>query len=215
MFNSSANSQDLVPVKEIKDNTLILKDGGMCQILMVGGMNFSLKSEAEQNAITLAYQDFLNSLDFSMQIIVHSGKINIDRYLSGLESRKQGEISGLLQNQIGEYQEFIKSFVKDNAIMRKLFLVVVPFYPMNLPSQETVSKLFSFGKKQTAQQVNPEKEEEFKKNLEQLKQRVDQVVDGLKTIGLVTSRLEDEHLIELFYNFYNPETVEKQKTSAR
>lgn len=209
---TNANSQDLVVVKEVRDNTVMLAGGGLCQIVMVGGVNFPLKSEMEQNAITLAYQDFLNGLDFPVQIVVHSRKINIQKYLDHLEERQEKESSALLQSQISEYREFIKSFVEKNAIMRKIFLLVVPYYAASLPSKETLSGFLPFLKKKkpAEEKVNPEEEAEFKKNLAQLEQRTAQVIEGLRTIGLETSVLNDEQLLELFYNFYNPETVEKE-----
>src|SRR5207249_1905334 len=96
---------------------------------MVGGVNFALKSELEKNIITQGYQNFLNSIDFPLQIVIHSRKVNIDKYIAGLAARKESEESPLLRNQIDEYAEFIKGFVEKNAIMEKSFLVVVPFYP--------------------------------------------------------------------------------------
>src|SRR4051812_3292099 len=104
------NSLDLVDVKEIKENTVILKDGGLRQVIMVGGVNFSLKSESEQNIITGAYQTFLNSIDFPLQVLVHSRKVNIDKYIESLTKRKGLEESPILQSQIDEYAEFIKGF---------------------------------------------------------------------------------------------------------
>ena len=122
-----ANSQDLVFLDEVRDSTIVLKDGTMRQVVMVSGINFSLKSEGEQSAITAGYQNFLNSLDFPIQIIIHSRKINIEKYLSDMDARMREEQSPLLQNQISEYREFVRKFVEENAIMGKSFLVVVPY----------------------------------------------------------------------------------------
>src|SRR4051812_28542163 len=105
MSPTFANAQDLVALKEIRDNTLVLKSGELRQILMVGGINFSLKSESEQNVITEGYQNFLNGLNFPIQIIIHSRKINVEKYLESLTERRGQEPSALLQDQIAEYQE--------------------------------------------------------------------------------------------------------------
>src|SRR6185436_15901746 len=129
MPGNFANSQNLVSIKDIYKGTLLLRNGSLCQILMIGGVNFSLKSEQEQNLLTVAYQNFLNSIDFSIQILIHSRKINIDHYLEDLGKRLAEEPSPLLQNQISEYREFIRQFVSENAIMEKMFLVVVPWHP--------------------------------------------------------------------------------------
>src|SRR5579863_7268960 len=105
------NSLDLVDIEEIRGDVVIVKDGSLKQIVMVGGVNFALKSENEQNIITQGYQNFLNAIDFSMQIVIHSRKVNIDKYIEGLLARKAVETSPLLQNQIDEYAEFVKGFV--------------------------------------------------------------------------------------------------------
>lgn len=216
MPKNSANTQDLVEIEDIRDKTLILKDGSLRQVVMVGGINFYLKSEEEQNLITQAYQNFLNSLNFQMQIVIHSRKINIERYLRNLDERKAQESSALLQDQISEYQEFIRKFVADNAIMSKTFFVVVPFYPLaaSLPVKEGAVRFLPFFKKKAGAADNPEERKDFEENLLQLSQRVNQVLDGVGQIGLTAVVLGNEELLELFYNFYNPETVEKEKVSV-
>ncbi len=206
-----ANAQDLVQIEEIRDDTVVGKDGSLHQVLIVGGVNFALKSEAEQSVITAAYQNFLNSLNFPLQIIVHSRKINIQKYLDGLEERKREEPSPLLQNQIGEYKEFIGKFVSENEIMAKTFFVIVPFVPVGLPSKETLSRFIPFlGKKPSSDTLKQEREANFGEHLAQLRQRVTQVVDTLASVGLEAIPLTSRELIELFYNFYNPETTEKE-----
>ncbi len=217
-----SNTQDLVAIEEIHDNTVILKNGAMRQVLMVGGMNTALKSEEELNLITTSYQNFLNSLDFSLQIIVHSRKVNIEKYLSSLEERRRLEQSAILQSQISEYKEFIAGFVRENDIMEKTFLVVVPFSPSGLAgvaSASGIAKLFPFfgsksGAKEAKAKEGAEKEASFKESLGQLNQRVNQIVEGLRAIDLEAAVLGDEALIELFYNFYNPETVERENLNV-
>ncbi|HUC31232.1 MAG TPA: hypothetical protein VMR99_00890 [Candidatus Paceibacterota bacterium] len=213
----AGNSLDLVDIKEIKQSTVIVKDGSLRQVIMVGGVNFSLKSEMEQNIITQGYQTFLNGIDFPLQILIHSRKVNIEKYIDTLTARKEVEQSPILQNQIDEYSKFVQGFVEKNAIMEKVFLVVVSFYPVSMiPGAKSVSGVMSlFGKKKTgtaeAAQRAEESEKMFTENLAQLSQRTAQVTSGLLNIGLEATVLEDEQLVELFYNFYNPQTVERQK----
>lgn len=216
----AGNSLDLVDIKEIKQNTVVVKDGSFRQVIMVGGVNFSLKSEMEQNIITQAYQTFLNSIDFPLQILIHSRKVNIDKYIEALAGRKEIEQSPILQNQIDEYSKFVQGFVEKNAIMEKVFLVVVSFYPVSaLPSAKTVSGMIPFfGKKkavpaETAQRAE-EAEKMFSEDLAQLGQRTTQVTGGLLNIGLEATVLNDEQLIELFYNFYNPQTIERKDAAT-
>ncbi len=213
MLSDLGNSRDLVAIEEIKNNTIILKNGGLRQILMVSGLNVALKSENEQNILTLAYQNFLNSIDFPLQIIAHSRKVNIAKYLANLESLRLKEDSPLLQSQNAEYQNFIKSFTQENAIMEKIFFVVVPFNAGGgVPSASNIAALNPFHKSSTKDAVLAQEAvlANFQTNLMQLNQRTTQVAEGLRAVDLQTALLNDEQLVELFYNLYNPESVEKE-----
>lgn len=217
------NSLDLVDIEEIRGNVVLMKDGSLKQIVMVGGVNFALKSELEQSIITQGYQNFLNSVDFPLQVVIHSRKVNIDRYTQGLIARKDSEESALLKSQIDEYVEFIKGFIQKNAIMEKTFLVVVPFYPLSIASsKKAVEKYLPFfgNKKPEAKnaagktKTEAELEQAYKENLAQLDQRTGQVMSGLAGIGLEVTVLENDALIELFYNFYNPQTIERENITV-
>ena len=211
----------MVAVEEIRGSTVILKNGGLRQIVMVGGVNFSLKSQEEQGLLMRSYQDFLNGIDFPMQILIHSRKINIQRYIDDLEARAKSEISPLLQNQIVEYREFVRTFVQDNAIMEKSFFIVVSWYPANVSqSAKGLLSFLPFGKKEDknkagakASDKTPEKD--ITQDLQAIGQRVSQVLEGLATIGLDAVILGEEQLTELFYNLYNPETVERQDVKTK
>ena len=207
-----ANTQDLVEIEEIKENTVFLKNGGLRQVVMVSGVNTALLAEQEIEALSAGYINFLNGLDFQIQIIVHSRKVNIEHYLSGLESRIKDEPSALLQSQIKEYQEFIGGFVRENSIMEKSFLVVIPFSPIMVSGKDamsSISKFLPFLNKGNKDTKRAEDDAGLKENLEQLTQRTTQVVEGLSVMGLEAIPLENQALVELFYNFYNPETTER------
>ena len=209
------NTLDLVDIKEIRNNAVIMKDGSMKQVVMVGGVNFALKSEREQTMIIQGYQNFLNSVDFPLQIIVHSRKVNIDTYVQNLTKRKDEEKSPLLKNQIDEYVEFIKGFVQKNAIMEKTFLVVVPFYPgvigATAKSLSDPLSLFKRKKSDAAKKIaDAAAEKNVEEDIAQLSQRTGQVMSGLVNTGLEVTILENDALIELYYNFYNPQTVERE-----
>jgi len=207
MSKESQPTQQFVDIEDIKDGVLILKNGGLRKILMVSGINFELKSEEEQGIITSAYQNFLNSLDFSVQIIIHSRKMNIENYLEKLKDRQEREDNELLKNQIGEYLEFVKSFIEMNAVMAKTFFVAVPYDPIQIPKvgESIIASLRFWGKKKT-----PSKEENLEQKIIQLNQRTEETINGLNQIGLRTVALNNEELIELFYNLYNPSTIEKK-----
>lgn len=212
------NTQELVAIEDIKEDTVILKGGGLRQIVMASGVNFALKSEEEQNVITQAYQNFLNSLDFQIQIIIHSRKVNIEKYLDNFSRYENQDLIPLLKNQAAEYKEFIRGFVEKNAIMEKSFLVVVPFSAVKLPSKESISGMLPFLRKKGKEREEKTKEEagvNFRADLEQIGQRTSQILDGLSSIGLDAAVLNTEQLIQLFYNFYNPETVEKEQVEMQ
>ena len=203
----SQPTQQFVEVQNIQQGILFLRNNGLRRVLMVSGINFDLKSEDEQGIITYAYQALLNTLDFSVQFIVHSRKLNIDGYLATLAERQAQESNELLKNQISEYTEFVRSFVELNAVMAKTFFAVVPYDPIAIP--EGGKKFFAmFG---LVKAPTPSGDaQNTAQHVAQLQQRTDQVISGLQQIGLRAVALEDEELIELFYNLYNPQAIEKR-----
>ncbi len=210
MPNKEAQAtQQFVDVEEIKNGVVILKGGGLRRILMVGGVNFALKSEEEQNIIIGAYQSFLNSLDFSAQVVIHSRGLNIENYLQNFIVKQETEKNDLIKEQIGEYIEFIRSFIKANTITEKTFFVVVPYDSADIAegSSKILENIPFFGKKKTNQQQAQSLEEK----IVQLDQRTDQVMNGISGVGLRVVALNNEELIELFYNLYNPQAVEKKE----
>ncbi len=202
-------SQEFVEVKEIKNGVVFLKRGGMRRVLMVGGINFDLKSESEQTLILNSFQNFLNTLDFTVQFFIHSRKTNIGGYLERMEERKQNEPNELLKIQIEEYIKFINSFVAENAIISKNFFVVVPYESIVIVNQAR-GLLGIFNKSKPSLKEKTDEETRLRENLEQLNHRVDQIVNGLGQIGLRAAPLNDEELTELFYNLYNPQLTEKK-----
>ncbi|HDH31263.1 MAG TPA: hypothetical protein ENH26_00625 [Candidatus Wolfebacteria bacterium] len=204
----SGSTQQFVDIEDIVNGVIVLKNGSLRRILMVAGINFELKSEEEQNIITYTYQNFLNTLDFSVQFIIHSRKLNIDGYLKKLAERKSQEDNGLLKNQISEYIEFIRSFVEQNAVMAKTFFVVVPYDPIKIPvGGKKLLNMFKLGKKIQSSQT----EQTLEQKIQQLNHKTDRVVNGLTQIGLRIVPLNNEELIELFYNLYNPSAIEKKE----
>ncbi len=211
MAQTNLPTQNLVEIKKIKDGTVYLKNGGLVQVIVVGGINFDLKSEGEQNAIIATFQKFLNSLDFRTQFFIHSRKVNIQKYLDNMQERKKNEENELLKIQIDEYINFIKSFVEQNAIISKNFFVVVP-YDSTADVSGAAGGILSFFKKPSGDKKIPTPEEgvRIQENLEQLRNRAEGVISGLTQMGLKAIPMEDDELTELFYNLYNPQLVEKK-----
>jgi len=204
---TSKSSQSFVEIDRISDGVVYLKGGKMRKVVIVSGVNFDLKSGDEQNIILAGFQNFLNTLDFSVQFFVHSRKMNVDNYIEKVEKRKEGEKNELLKIQIGEYLNFIKSFVDENSIISKSFFVVIPYDSGEIIQQ--TKGLLSFFKKSDAKS----KEENREERIQQLNYRTEDVVSGLRQMGLRAVPLEDEELVELYYNLYNPEFVEKKGVS--
>ena len=203
--NTNASTQNFVAIKDIRNGVLFLKGGGLRQILLVGGINFDLKSEEEQELILGTFQNFLNGLDFSVQFFIHSRKVDVRDYLEKIRARKAEETNELLKIQIEEYATFVHSFVEENAIIHKAFFIVVPFDPIAMPEQARgLLSLFKRGNA-AAEQAKSDQE-----NLDQLNIRVAKVISGVEQIGLRVAPLPNEEVIELFYNLYNPALVEKK-----
>jgi type IV secretory pathway VirB4 component len=207
MTENALPTQQFVHVREIKDGVVYLKHGGLRQLLIVSGLNFDLKSEAEQELILNTFQNFLNALDFPVQFFIHSRKVNIDGYLERMNARLAEEENELLKIQIREYADFIRTFVEQNAIISKTFFVVIPYESVPM-STGTTGIFDSLVKKKPAKGMKQDLTTQ--ESLRQLAQRVSQVVDGLSENGLRAVPLNTDELIELFYNTYNPQFVEKR-----
>lgn len=203
-------SQQIVSIEQVREGVLIVKGGGLRSVLLSSGVNFALKSEAEQQAIIAAFQEFLASLDFSIQFVTHSRRINIDKYLAEVEEVTRTETNDLLSLQSQEYLKFIRSFVELYSVMEKRFFVVVPYDP-TVRVEAVKGGMLRFLKRGKAPIVETHySDEEFRRHVGQLGTRRDQVISGLQRIGIQTVPLATEELIELYYNFYNPMAREKR-----
>lgn len=202
-------SQTLIPVSEIRDGITILNDGTMRATLMVSSMNFALKSQEEQDAIVFAYQDFLNSLDFPVQISISSRKMDITPYLEQVKDLKEKQTNELLRLQMEEYISFVAELVKNSNIMTKSFFVTVPF-SVQQSRQEGFFGKFIKGIKGAAGTHSVD-DKEFEHNRSQLMQRVNQVAVGLQAFGLRLVPLQTQELLELYYMAYNPITSRNQR----
>lgn len=202
---SSSSTQHYLSIAEIKDDVIVTKGGGLRAALMVSSINFDLKSQKEQDAIIYSYQDFLNSLDFEIQILITSRKLNINNYLEMLRQRAKEHTNELLRLQTEEYVNYIQELVQLSNIMSKIFYIIIPFSPVE-------AKQGFFNKIQAAfkpQEVVKHNRDEFQKYKSQLWQRVNHVMMSLHGAGIYMAPLNTQELIELFYNTYNPDVVLK------
>ncbi len=208
MASQTQTTQNFVPIQEIRDGVVILKSGGMRALVLATSLNFALKSSDEQSAILLQFQNFLNSLDFSIQIYIQSKKLDIRPYIALLEDRYKEQPTELMKIQVREYIEFIKTFVETTNIMSKGFFVVVPYDPPIMGAgKNPISRMMP--QREATQKETASAEEKFQEYKSQLEQRVAVVEQGLVRCGIRTAELGTEEVVELFYKIFNPGETEK------
>lgn len=197
-------TQSFVPIKEVRDGIVVLKDGGLRAVIAASSINLSLKSADEQQAILLQFQTFLNSLDFSTQIVVQSRELDIRPYLLLLEERLKVQVEPLLKIQTREYIGFIRQFTEENSIMKKSFFLSIPYTAAPLSRGGSITKKF-FGKKEK-KSGDKDKQSliDFEEKRNQLEQRISVVEQGLARVGVRTVQLGTEEVVELFYKIFNP-----------
>jgi hypothetical protein len=206
-----ASTQQYLDIAEIRDDTAVLKDGSLRAVLLVSSINFALKSEDEQNAIITGYISFLNSLDFPIQIVIQSRRLNIDNYLATLQAREKEQTNELLRTQTAEYRAFISQLISLGEIMGKRFYLTVPYSPTKQARPgffAQLSTVFSPAKVITLS------EELFHKYRGALGNRVEKVVANLSSLGITAVPLNTQSLIELYYNCYNIDLSYSQKLPA-
>lgn len=205
---AAPSTQRYLPFSEIRENVVIMKDGTLRSILLVSSINFALKSEEEQKAIISGYVSFLNSIDFPLQIVVQSRKLNIEGYLDLLAQKQKEQLNDLLRMQIQEYKQYIIQLVSLAEIMEKRFYVVVYFSPFSKKKKSWLTRATEVFSPVSVVKLRQDK---FRKYKEELGRRTSFVSGGLGSLGLAVSQLDTPSIIELLYRSYNPlSNAEKQ-----
>jgi len=202
---ASQATQSFVPIAEIRNNTIVLNDGSLRQILKVTPISIELRNPKEQDAVIYQFASFLNSLKFPIQVSIQSRRIDLGEYLNKLESIATEEKNELLQLQLKEYTAFIGRLSEEVNIMDRSFYITVPHAKTvtetTLTNRTWIDKLL--GGKKTKQTVYTMAE--FSDLTNQLAEKVQVVISRLSSLGVQAKLLPTEELIELFYNTYNPE----------
>jgi type IV secretory pathway VirB4 component len=201
-------TQRYLDIAEIKEDIVVLKDGTLRAVLLVSSINFSLKSVDEQNAIVQAYMQFLNGLEFPIQVVIQSRRMNIDEYLANLREAERTQANELLRRQIADYRDYVKQLVDLGEIMQKRFYVVVPLDPSTDKQKGFFARMSEILTPSVAIRLS---EDRFRRNKETLMLRVNQVLGGLQSMSLNAVMLDTQSLIELYYTVYNPELFESQR----
>jgi hypothetical protein len=200
---SGTSTQKYVDVEEIRDGVIVLKNGTLRAVMLVSSINFDLKSTEEQDSIISQYQNFLNSIDFPIQIVISSRKLNLNPYLDYLKQKEAHVTNELLAFQLSEYRNFVQNLTQVSNIMSKFFYVVVPFAPIESKEGGFFRNLLSG---RNPKQMIMHRRGLFETYKNQLWQRIEHISAGLSGTGVKVTPLKTEELIELLYNSYNPTT---------
>ncbi|OQA35505.1 MAG: hypothetical protein BWY53_00780 [Parcubacteria group bacterium ADurb.Bin326] len=206
--NSTPSTQRFLQISEIKDDTIIMKDGSLRAVLLVSSINFALKSEDEQNAIISGYVSFLNSLESPLQIVIQSRKLDLDQYLEFLKQAEEKQQNDLLKIQMAEYRQYITELVELGNIMTKRFYVVVPYSVFGEKKRSFWQRLSDILSPASIINLDQKRFLERQKDLFVI---VDRAMTGLSSMGLRSQVLDTQSLIELFYNTYNPTVSRNEK----
>jgi hypothetical protein len=183
----------LIKVTNIKNSAYILENGGLRAVLEIKGINLLLLSEKEQEIVISQFKNFIDGLDFNIEILVISRLENINDYLKIFHLRLEEEKDPLIKFQLEEYLSFLEDYLQNHKIMKKLFYLIVPYDSVEI----SLGPLSKFTKT-----TKEEETEEIK--FEQLETRVAYIIDSLDNIGLSTTRLSNLELTELLFEVYNP-----------
>lgn len=195
----SSSTQQFIPIQEIRDGVVMLKSGELRSVLLCEAINLDLKSADEQIAIILQYQNFLNGLEFPIQITASSRRLDIRPYMDRLEQRLEAIEGDLLRIQTREYIQFIQRFNENYDVMSKYFYIVVPYGTASLPGESALLGLFGKSKQKSGSSSL-----QFEESRSQLEQRVSVISGGLESMGIKTKMLDTEGLIELYHKTFNP-----------
>ena len=187
--NSKISSRRQIQIKEVKDNILILPDNQFRMVIETSSINFELKSEEEQDVLIDNFQNFLNSLPSSLQILIRIREVDIDNYLERVGESKTREKEKVYKNQIDNYQEFIQKLVIGNKILARKFYVVIPYTPLDKTNDFEIIK-------------------------EQMHLQRDIILRGLEKLGMKASPLNSLEILDLFYGFYNSSQTKTQELKS-
>jgi len=193
---TEVSTQQFLEIEQIREGILLLKNKSLRGVLMISSLNFALKSTDEQQAIIYQFQNFLNSLDFPIEIVVQSRILNITGYLDKLKEMETAQKNELMKIQTAEYRKFIRDLVVGRQILSKTFFVTIPFTLIIEIPKIGIKKETDFN------------EGQFQRAKSQLWQRMEFAALGLRRCGLQCSFLNTLELIELFWSLYHPEEAE-------
>lgn len=201
---NASEVQKFVEIQEIKDGMAIMKDNSIRSVCACSSINFDLLSQTEQEAVINRFQEFLNSIDFPIQIIIASRHFQVESYLNQIRELEKKQTNELLKIQTNEYINFVQSFVEFANIMNKAFYVIIPFNIVETKNEDFMTKIKNIISSNKPKKVKFESEK-LNQYKAQLDQRMNLVIQGLQALGIKTIPLNDEQLTQLYFEFYNIE----------
>jgi hypothetical protein len=205
------STQRYLPIAEIKEDAVVLKNGGLRAVLKVNALNFNLKSELEQQGIIAGYQAFLNTIIFPIQILIRSTRLNIDPYIQSLRKKAETQTSPLMKDQTVDYADFMEKLVDIADIMQKNFYIIVPVDAPSKMKRGLIQRFLEWINVDDTRAKALQRSREFHAYAKLLRDRVTLIQSGLENVGITMRRLKTEELVQLYYGIYNPITSQKQK----
>ena len=206
------STQTTLLISELRDGMVIMKDGSFRAVIACQSINFDLMSETEREGVEYSYQNLLNSLNFTTQILVRSQKVDIGPYIEKLSEIRRNNDNMLLGILMDDYINFIDALAQEANIMDKSFFIVIPYYSsveQERQVQQTKNILATISNSKPAVTTRIDRAT-YEKAVSELNNRVDSVVSGLFQIGIHSVRLNTKELAELYYNFNNPDTAVRE-----
>lgn len=211
--DSPNSTQSSLLISEIRDNVVIMKDGSFRAVIACKSINFDLMSDMERESVEYSYQNFLNSLKFTTQILIRSQRVDIGPYIEKLNNIRRNNDNMLLGVLMDDYIDFIDVLSQEANIMDKSFFIIIPYYTSADAEKlvEQTKNIFkSFSRSKATPTVTSIDRATYDKALSELSNRVDSVISGLFQIGIHSIRLNTRELGELYYNFNNPDTAVRE-----
>jgi hypothetical protein len=209
------STQNALQIAEIRDGIAIMNDGSYRAVVMIKSINFDLMSQQEQESVEYAYQGFLNSLYFPIQIFIRSNRVDLQPYIEKLDKIRTEHDNMLLALLMEDYINYIDALSQQTNIMDKKFYIVIPYFPaVDVQKALSQSKNFFgglgqlFNSKEQHVVIN---EAELEQAKAELRNRVQSVLSGLLQCSIQGLPLDTQELIELYYDTYNPDTATRQQ----
>ena len=206
------STQSTLLISELRDGLVVMKDGSFRAVIACQSINFDLMSENEREAVEYSYQNFLNSLGFTTQILIRSQRVDIGPYIERLTNIRKNTDNMLLGVLMDDYINFIDILSQEANIMDKSFFIVIPYYSSSDAEKvltQTKNIFSSFSKPKQAEVTKIDRAT-YDKAVTELNNRVESVISGLFQIGIHSVRLNTRELGALYYNFNNPDTAVRE-----